>query len=105
MTIDKHIYFTSEEYSRIKEYCKKNKLSFSKGVCTLTDLSLNGIDILTRLDTLEKEVNNITRVLNIILELEKQLYSDIAFENISDPSKSKPLNMFFQKMRGTKNND
>lgn len=103
MTIDKHIYFTSDEVLRINEYCKKNKLTFSKGVCKLTDISLDGIDILLRLDKLEKEIDNITRILGIVLALEKQIYSDMAFENLSDPKNSIALNQFFKKMKGIRN--
>ena len=35
MTIDKHIYFSLEDYAKIKIYCEENKLSFSKGVKNL----------------------------------------------------------------------
>lgn len=103
MTIDKHIYFSTDEILRIQEYCKNNKLSFSKAVCKLTNISLDGIDILDRLNTLEKDIDNITRILNIVLSLEKQIYSDMGFENISDPKNSKALMMFFKKMKGTRN--
>ena len=34
--IDKHIYFTNEEYARISDYQEKNKLSFSEAVCSLS---------------------------------------------------------------------
>ena len=30
MTIDKHIYFTNEEYLKIKSYADKNNMSFSR---------------------------------------------------------------------------
>ena len=45
MTIDKHIYFTNEEYARIKDYASNNNLSFSKAVCSLCISALNGNEI------------------------------------------------------------
>ena len=47
--IDKHIYFTNEEYARISDYQEKNKLSFSEAVCSLSISALNGSDILDRI--------------------------------------------------------
>jgi len=46
MTIDKHIYFDSEEYTRIKEYATNNSIPFSKAVCSLCISALNGTDVL-----------------------------------------------------------
>ena len=46
MKIDKHIYFTNEEYARILDYKEKNKLSFSEAVCFLSISALNNNDIL-----------------------------------------------------------
>ena len=49
MKIDKHIYFTNEEYARILDYKEKNKLSFSEAVCFLSISALNSNDILDRI--------------------------------------------------------
>ena len=51
MTIDKHIYFTNEEYLKIKSYADKNNMSFSRAVCELCINALNGTDVLDRLST------------------------------------------------------
>ena len=50
--IDKHIYFTPEEYARISEYQEKNKLSYSSAVCSLSISALNSDDVLERLSKL-----------------------------------------------------
>ena len=52
MKIDKHIYFTNEEYARILDYKEKNKLSFSEAVCFLSISALNSNDILDRINFL-----------------------------------------------------
>lgn len=108
MAIDKHIYFSTEEVLKIEDYCKKNKknkLSFSKAVCKLADISLDGIDTKEKINKLESKIDNLLRILNIILALEKQIYSDMEFENITDPNKSKQLDIFFKKVKKEKYND
>jgi hypothetical protein len=97
--IDKHIYFTNEEYTRILDYSERNKLSYSKAVCNLSINALNGNDILDRINQLESSLNSIIKKLKYISSLEEQIYSDMNFENLSDPRKSKPLNEFNKKMR------
>ena len=91
MKIDRHIYFTNEEYARISDYKEKNKLSFSEAVCFLSVSALNGNDILDRISKLESRLNYLTKKINIIYLLEEQIYSDMNFDNLTDPKKSKPL--------------
>ena len=99
MKIDKHIYFTNEEYARILDYKEKNKLSFSEAVCFLSISALNSNNFLeSRLDYLIKKIN-------IIYSLEEQIYSDMNFDNLTDPKKSKPLIEFNKKLRNTNIND
>ena len=105
MKIDKHIYFTNEEYARISDYKEKNKLSFSEAVCFLSVSALNGNDILDRISKLESRLNYLTKKINIIYLLEEQIYSDMNFDNLTDPKKSKPLIEFNKKLRNTNIND
>ena len=105
MAIDKHIYFSVEEVLKIEDYCKKNKFSFAKAVCKLADISLDGIDTKEKINKLESKIDNLLRILNVILALEKQIYSDMEFENITDPNKSKQLDIFLKKMKKEKYND
>lgn len=97
--IDKHIYFTPEEYARISEYQEKNKLSYSSAVCSLSISALNGDDILDRLSKLESSLNYIIKKLKYISSLDEQIYSDMDFDNLTDPKNSKALNEFHKKMR------
>ena len=105
MKIDKHIYFTNEEYARILDYKEKNKLSFSEAVCFLSISALNGNDILDRISKLESNLNYVIKKLKYISSLEEQIYSDMNFDNLTDPKKSKPLIEFNKKLRNTNIND
>lgn len=105
MKIDKHIYFTNEEYARILDYKEKNKLSFSEAVCLLSISALNNNDILDRINFLESRLDYLIKKINIIYSLEKQIYSDMNFDNLTDPRKSKALIEFNKKIRNTNIND
>ena len=105
MKIDRHIYFTNEEYARISDYKEKNKLSFSEAVCFLSVSALNGNDILDRINFLESRLDYLIKKINIIYSLEEQIYSDMNFDNLTDPKKSKPLIEFNKKLRNTNISD
>ena len=105
MKIDRHIYFTNEEYARISDYKEKNKLSFSEAVCFLSVSALNGNDILDRISKLESRLNYLTKKINIIYLLEEHIYYDMNFDNLTDPKKSKPLIEFNKKLRNTNISD
>ena len=83
MKIDKHIYFTNEEYARILDYKEKNKLSFSEAVCFLSISALNSNDILDRINFLESRLDYLIKKINIIYSLEEQIYSDMNFDYLS----------------------
>ena len=103
--IDKHIYFTNEEYIRIMEYKNNNNLSFSEAVCYLSTSALNGNDILDRINNLETRLSYIVKKLKYISLLEEQIYSDMDFDNLTDPRKSKAFIEFNRKIRNDKIND
>ena len=97
--IDKHIYFTPEEYARISEYQERNKMSYSSAVCSLSISALNSDDVLDRLSKLEYSLNYIIKKLKYISLLNEQIYSDMDFDNLTDPKNSKALNEFHKKIR------
>lgn len=97
--IDKHIYFTPEEYARISEYQERNKMSYSSAVCSLSISALNSDDVLDRLSKLESSLNYIIKKLKYISLLDEQIYSDMDFDNLTDPKNSKALNEFHRKIR------
>lgn len=97
--IDKHIYFTNEEYARIVDYKNKNKLSFSEAVCYLSISALNGDDVIERINKLELSLNYVIKKLKYISSLTEQIYSDMDFDNLTDPKKSNSLNEFHKRIR------
>ena len=105
MTIDKHVYFSNDILNRIKDYSDKNKITFSKAVCNLVSIALDNIGLNDRIYQLQKDMSFCINKENQIFLLLKQLYSDLDFENITDPNKSKAVNEFMKKIKGSKYND
>lgn len=105
MKIDKHIYFTADETDRINNYRKKNNIQFSTAVCRLTDLALDNIDVIERLEILQNDLSYLISNNRYVFLLLQQLYSDLDFENITDPKKSKSVIEFMKKIKGSSFND
>ena len=105
MTIDKHIYFSEEEVNRIKKYCSENHVTFSKAVCRLTDIALDNVEVMERLDKIQKDLSYSIMKQNFTFALLKQIYSDLDFENITDPKDSKSVIEFMRKLKKNKFND
>lgn len=103
--IDKHIYFTNEEYIRIYNYKKNNNLSLSKTVCYLCISALNNDDIIERISKLESSLNYAIKKLVYVVSLIEQIYSDMDFDNLTNPKNSKALKEFHKKMRNNNIND
>ena len=104
---DKHIYFSNEQVKKINGLINNKRGDFSPMVCKLVDMALENIEVINRLDKMQNDINYIAKKVNINLLLNKQLYSDLKFDidNMTDPSKSETLNMFFKKQKGTKLDD
>lgn len=100
---DKHIYFSQEQVDKINAVINNRKGEFSPMVCKLVDMALENLEVIKRLEMIEKELETIIKKVNTGLSLEKQLYSDLKFDvdNITDPNKSESLNQFFKKHKGT----
>ena len=62
-------------------------------------------NILDRINFLESRLDYLIKKINIIYSLEEQIYSDMNFDNLTDPKKSKPLIEFNKKLRNTNIND
>ena len=61
--------------------------------------------VLDRINFLESRLDYLIKKINIIYSLEEQIYSDMNFDNLTDPKKSKPLIEFNKKLRSTNIND
>lgn len=105
MKIDKHIYFPKEQICRVEEYCKKNNLSYTKAVCQLIDVALLNIDLTESNNKILKKLMSLEKLQNINFSLLKQIYSDLDFENITNPKTSKQVNNFLKKIRNDRYSD
>ena len=74
-------------------------MSYSSAVCSLSISALNSDDVLDRLSKLESSLNYIIKKLKYISLLDEQIYSDMDFDNLTDPKNSKALNEFHKKIR------
>lgn len=89
----------------VREYASKNNIAFSKAIDRLIIMALEqekNIDIVKNIKN-EISINN--RNSYIIIELIKQLYSDLEIDNITDPTKNKGLKLFFNNRKKDKYND
>lgn len=97
--IDKHIYFTNEEYVLINNYCKDKNVSFSKAISQMIEKANRYDTFLDKLNSIENESKFIAKKLNVLYSLLEQMYSDFDFSNVTDITKSKALKEFKNKLR------
>ena len=68
-------------------------------VCYLSVSALNGDDVIERINKLELSLNYVIKKLKYISSLTEQIYSDMDFDNLTDPKKSNSLNEFHKRIR------
>ena len=102
---DKHISIPQELVKRVEKLCKAEHKKFSIKVCELTEKALEQEENFNHNDKLYKEIDSLNEKVYILLELVKQIYSDMDFNNLSDPNKSFALNEFLKKVKGDKLDD
>jgi hypothetical protein len=104
--IDKHIYFPNKELvQKVENYRTINQINFSDAVCNLVEIALDNVEVLKTLNTINKNIDYLSKRQNYTYSLLKQFYSDFDTENITDPKKSKSLNEFLNKLNGRDIND
>lgn len=102
---DKHITMSKDLEKSINKICKEENKKFSKKVNELLMLALKEENDSTELQKIYSKVETLNQKVYIILELLKQIYSDMDFNNLSDPNKSFALNEFLKKVKGDKLDD
>ncbi len=100
--IDKHISISKELYDNVLLSAKTNHRRFSEELTSLLTFALETKVANNKIDNIEIQLNNLLNKNGFIIELLKQIYSDMDFNNLSDPKKSFALNEFLKKMRGDK---
>lgn len=105
MKLDKHYLIEDRIVEEIDRLSVQNKQKASKIVNALLEDGLKYRDREDKLDKIYNKLSSLSKTLNISFSLEKQMYSDFNFTNITDPSKSYALNEFLEKNRKDKYDD
>lgn len=84
---------------------KEGKQEEVKKVTELVSIGLQKEQDSTDLEELNSKIESLSKKVYIILELLKQIYSDMDFNNLSDPKKSYALNKFLDRLKGIKFDD
>lgn len=95
---DIHLRLEDELYSKVKDGSKLKKVSFNEECNRLLALSLIADNLLSKIEKLILEIEQLSKNVYINKRLLEQLYSDIGL-NITDPSKSKNLLEFYKRLR------
>lgn len=80
-----HITIDDNLELRVKDYCKINKINFSKGVSELIELGFNNINILESINNIINNLNKLNSKTGYTKDLIEQLYSDLEIETITNP--------------------
>lgn len=101
--LDKHVSIARDLDSKILTSSKKSKRSYSEELNFIVSKYYQEQDEIVKIMcSLDSDMKFITRKMNILFELVKQIYSDMNFTNIRDPKNSYALNEFMKKMRSDK---
>lgn len=100
MTIKTSISISDEIDEKIRNYAKLENINFSKAISILVELGLKNLELSSILEKQNSDINRLFSYLSLAFDLEKQLYSDLQIENITNPSKNLALQEFFKKRKG-----
>lgn len=103
--LDKHISITKELNDRILLSCKEHGRKYSAEVSYLISKAIDSNEEKNKFNEIESELKSIVKKEYYIFELLKQIYSDMDFNNLSDPKKSFALNEFMKRMKGDRFDD
>lgn len=98
--IRKHFTIDDNVLEIIDEYHKKNKLSYSKTLSELIIIANDSLRIRDSIHTIKEDVGRLKRNDYVILQLLKQLYSDLEIDNSTNPNENNALQLFFNKLKG-----
>lgn len=105
MFVNRHVTIPKELHDKIVAYKKENYTTYSKEICNLIEEAISNRMKQEQLNKIENEVLYILKKVNLIYELEKQMYSDLNLSNITDPKKSYAVNEFIKKVKVARLND
>lgn len=102
--IDRHIMINEDIHNKILVLAKENKISYSEQVTLLVEEAIRNNLKKEKIDKIQNDVIYLTKKVNLLYALTKQIYSDfnISLNNITDPKKSIALNEFLRKVKISK---
>ena len=101
--LDKHISISHDLDSKILASSKKSKRSYSEELNFIVGKYYQEKEEKVKIIcSLDSDMKFITKKMNVLFELVKQIYSDMNFTNIRDPKNSYAVNEFMKKMRSDK---
>lgn len=104
--IDKHFSISPDLDNKVKVSSKKNKRSYSDELnFIISEYFKEKEELVKLLLSLDADMKFVSKKMNILFELVKQIYSDMNFKNIKDPNDSYALNEFMKRMRRDKYDD
>lgn len=105
MFVNRHVTIPKELHDKIVTYKKENNTTYSKEICNMIEEAISNRVKQEQLNKIENELLYILKKVNLIYELEKQMYSDLNLSNITDPKKSYAVNEFIKKVKVARLND
>lgn len=94
-----HISLNESTILKIEEYKITNRCSYSKAIMDLVDRAFEQKAFVDKLEKLYKNLIIIQNKDSLIIDLLKQLYSDLEIENLTNPKINVSLQEFFKKRR------
>ena len=94
-----HVSLDDETFQILELYRKNKKYSYSRTIKELVSLAHNYNIITDQLEKILEMINNVYGKEYLIVDLIKQLYSDLEIENHTDPNKNMSLKEFFIKRK------
>lgn len=99
MRLDRHFTIPEELHQKVLTYAKENHNSYSEEICLMIEEAISNRIKQEQLNKIQKDINYMVKKINLIYELQKQMYSDLNLTNITDPKKSYAINEFLRKVK------
>lgn len=105
MFVNRHVTIPKELHDKVVAYKKENGNSYSSEICNMLEEAISNRVKQEQLNKIENDILYILKKVNLIYELEKQMYSDLNLSNITDPKRSYAVNEFIKKVKVARIND
>lgn len=105
MFVNRHVTIPKELHDKVVAYKKENGNSYSGEICNMLEEAISNRVKQEQLNKIQNDILYILKKVNLIYELEKQMYSDLNLSNITDPKRSYAVNEFIKKVKVARIND